>query len=50
MKVLKPLKTICLIIAILFVFSSMNTPPPEPEPTAEERIAAALEYQNLLSM
>ena len=23
---------------------------PEPEPTAEERIAAAMEYQNLLSM
>lgn len=27
-----------------------NTPSPEPEPTAEERIAAAMEYQNLLSM
>lgn len=28
----------------------LNTPEPEPEPTAEERIAAALEYQNLTSM
>ena len=24
--------------------------PPEPEPTAEDRIAAAMEYQNLMSM
>ncbi|WFR56376.1 hypothetical protein QA584_22600 [Anaerocolumna sp. AGMB13025] len=28
----------------------LNAPVPEPEPTAEERIAAALEFQNLLSM
>lgn len=28
----------------------LNAPAPEPEPTAEERIAAAMEYQNLLSM
>ncbi|NCB96581.1 MAG: hypothetical protein EOM35_09075 [Negativicutes bacterium] len=32
----------------------INTPPPEPvvsdEPTAEERIAASLEYQNLMMM
>lgn len=27
-----------------------NTPAPEPEATAEERIAAALEYQNLTNM
>lgn len=27
-----------------------NTPPAEPEATAEERIAAALEYQNMVSM
>ena len=27
-----------------------NAPDPEPEPTAEERIAAALEYQNLINM
>ena len=27
-----------------------NTPAPEPDPTAEERIAAAMEYQNLLNM
>lgn len=36
--------------AILAIETIINTPPPEPEPTAEERIAAALEYQNLLSM
>jgi hypothetical protein len=36
--------------AITAIETIMNTPPPEPEPTAEERIAAALEYQNLLSM
>ncbi|GAA4294263.1 hypothetical protein GCM10023142_31180 [Anaerocolumna aminovalerica] len=28
----------------------MNEPLPVPKPTAEDRIAAALEYQNLLSM
>lgn len=28
----------------------LNAPAPESEPSAEERIAAALEYQNLLSM
>lgn len=27
-----------------------NLPPPEPEPTAEERIAAALEFQNILML
>ena len=27
-----------------------NAPPPEPEASAEERIAAALEYQNLVNM
>lgn len=28
----------------------LNAPAPEPMPSAEERIAAALEYQNLMSM
>ena len=28
----------------------LNAPAPESEPSAEERIAAAMEYQNLLSM
>lgn len=28
----------------------INTPAPEPEPSAEERIAAAMEFQNLLSL
>jgi len=27
-----------------------NTPQPEPEPTVEERVAAALEFQNVLNM
>ena len=27
-----------------------NAPPPEPEVSAEERIAAALEFQNVLNM
>ena len=27
-----------------------NTPQPEPEPTPEERIAASLEFQNILNM
>lgn len=36
--------------AISAMEAIINTPEPVPEPTAEERIAAALEYQNLLSM
>lgn len=38
--------------AIAKIQEIRNTPPveEEPEPTPEERIAAALEYQNLLSM
>lgn len=28
----------------------INTPPSEPEPSAEERIAAAMEFQNLMSL
>lgn len=28
----------------------INTPPAEPEPSAEERIAAAMEFQNLMSI
>lgn len=36
--------------AIAAIELKINTPAPAPEPTAEERIAAALEYQNLLSM
>ena len=38
--------------AVIAIQEAMNTPP-EPvavEPSAEERIAASLEYQNLLSM
>lgn len=34
--------------AIVAIESIMNTPPPAPEPTPEERIAAALEFQNLM--
>ena len=36
--------------AIQAIQDIRNTPPPAPEPTAEERIAAALEYQNLLTL
>lgn len=36
--------------AILLIQEKINAPQPEPEPTAEERIAAAMEFQNLLSM
>lgn len=28
----------------------INTPPSEPEPSAEERMAAAMEFQNLMSL
>lgn len=34
--------------AILAIQAEMNKPIPEPEPTAEERIAAAMEYDNLM--
>ncbi len=33
--------------AISAIETIINTPAPEPEPSAEERTAAALEYQNL---
>jgi hypothetical protein len=36
--------------AIAKIEELRNTPPPEPEPDASERIAAALEYQNLMSV
>ena len=36
--------------AILKIEELRNAPPPEPEASAEERIAAALEYQNLVNM
>lgn len=36
--------------AITKIEEIINTPPPEPEPSAQERIASALEYQNLMSM
>ena len=36
--------------AIAAIEVIINTPPPAPEPTAEERIAASLEYQNLMMM
>ena len=36
--------------AILAIQEVVNAPEPEPEPSAEERIASALEYQNLVSM
>lgn len=36
--------------AIEAIEEILNTPEPEAEPTAEERIASALEFQNLMSM
>lgn len=36
--------------AIAKIEELRNAPVPEPAPTAEERIAAALEYQNLANM
>jgi hypothetical protein len=36
--------------AIVAIQEVINAPEPEPEPSAEERIASALEYQNLMSM
>lgn len=36
--------------AIAAIEVIVNTPEPEAEPSAEERIASALEYQNLMSM
>ena len=34
--------------AILAIQAEINKPQPEPEPSAEERIAAAMEYDNLM--
>ena len=36
--------------AIAAIEKILNLPVPDPDPTAEERIAAALEFQNLLNM
>jgi hypothetical protein len=36
--------------AIAAIETIINTPAPEPAPTAEERIAAQMEYQNLLTL
>lgn len=36
--------------AIQIIQDIINAPQPEPEPTAEERIASALEYQNMMSI
>lgn len=36
--------------AIAAIQEVVNAPEPEPEVTAQERIASALEYQNLMSM
>ena len=36
--------------AIAAIQEIINTPPAEPEPSAEERVAAALEYQTLNSL
>lgn len=36
--------------AIAALEAKLNEPQPEPEPTAEERIAAAMEFQNLMML
>ncbi len=36
--------------ALEMIESILNAPTPEPGPTAQDRIAAAMEYQNLISM
>ena len=36
--------------AIAKIEELRNAPRPEPEPTAQDRIAAALEFQNVLNM
>lgn len=36
--------------AIAKIQEIVNTPPPEPEPSAEERIAAAMEFQNMMTL
>ncbi|NMB32687.1 MAG: hypothetical protein GX992_00380 [Clostridium sp.] len=36
--------------AIQAIEDIINAPQPEPEPTAEERIAAAMEFQNLMNL
>jgi hypothetical protein len=36
--------------AIAAIEAIINTPPPEPEPDVNERIAAALEFQNLMML
>lgn len=36
--------------AIMAIQEIINTPEPEPEVSAEERIASALEYQNMLTL
>ena len=36
--------------AIAKIEEIINTPAPEAEPTAEERIASALEFQNMINL
>lgn len=36
--------------AIAKIEEIVNTPAPEPEPSAEERIASAMEFQNMLAL
>lgn len=36
--------------ALLEIEAILNAPQPEPEPTAEERIASAMEFQNIITM
>lgn len=36
--------------SIALIEAKMNAPQPEPEPSTEERIASAMEFQNLMSI
>ena len=36
--------------AIAAIETIVNTPPPSPEPSTEERMVAAMEFQNLMSL
>lgn len=36
--------------AIAKIQEIVNTPTPEPEPSAEERMAAAMEFQNMMTL
>ena len=42
--------TLSEVEVISIIEAIINIPPPIPEPTAEERMASAMEFQNLMSL